>query len=65
MISRDIITGIHSYGRYDVFASMLSAKIIVLGVPHDWSIEGENLKDNPGGGRRQLYYVMLGCQQQL
>lgn len=22
----------------------------VLDLPHDWSIEGENLKDNPGGG---------------
>lgn len=29
-----------------------------LNVPHDWSIEGENLKDNPGGG--SIGYFPMG-----
>lgn len=29
-----------------------------LNVPHDWSIEGENLKDNPGGG--SIGYFSMG-----
>lgn len=28
----------------------------LLNVPHDWSIEGENLRDNPGGGS-----IVKGC----
>jgi len=31
-----------------------------LNVPHDWSIEGENLKDNPGGGSIGYFPTGLG-----
>ena len=31
-----------------------------LNVPHDWSIEGENLRDNPGGGSIGFFPTGLG-----
>ena len=31
-----------------------------LNVPHDWSIEGENLKDNPGGGTVGFFPTGVG-----
>lgn len=31
-----------------------------LAVPHDWSIEGENLKDNPGGGNVGYFPTGIG-----
>ena len=31
-----------------------------LDVPHDWSIEGENLRDNPGGGSIGFFPTGLG-----
>ncbi len=32
----------------------------LLNVPHDWSIEGENLRDNPGGGSIGFFPTGLG-----
>jgi len=31
-----------------------------LNVPHDWSIEGENLRDNPGGGSIGFFPIGIG-----
>ena len=33
-----------------------------LNVPHDWSIEGENLRDNPGGGSIGFFPIIFYLQ---
>lgn len=35
-----------------------------LNVPHDWSIEGENLRDNPGGGSIEFFPTGIGWYRQ-
>jgi len=36
-----------------------------LNVPHDWSIEGENLRDNPGGGSIGFFPTGLGWYRNI
>jgi beta-galactosidase len=36
-----------------------------LNVPHDWSIEGENLRDNPGGGSIGFFPTGLGWYRKI